>query len=81
MKRPFSTKYCNLAFLHVFYFLNYIIFPKALATPNAAAAAATPIKVTFMAPIIAGWPVTLLLKNPKIKRQMVVSTEEYNNPS
>ena len=37
-------------------------YPTNFAIPNAAAAATRPIAVTFNAPFIGGWPVTLLLK-------------------
>jgi hypothetical protein len=51
------------------------------ATKKAAVAAVTPIIVTFKAPLKSGWPVTLLLKYPKEKRQIIVSKAENTNPS
>ena len=60
---------------------NYIMPANHFATAKAAAAAAKPISITFIAPNTGGCPVTLLLKYPKIKRQMVVNMAEINNPS
>lgn len=53
----------------------------ALATMKAAAAAVMPIKVTFKAPFKGGCPVTLLLKYPKMNRQIMVRIAENIKPS
>ena len=74
---------CNscLYFFSIYCVDYYMALSKNFATPKAAAAANTPIRVTFNAPFIGSCPVTLLLKYPKIKRQRMVNPEETINPS
>ena len=47
---------------------------------KAEAAAIIPMKVTFKAPFIIGWPVTLLLQKPKINKHSTVIMADINNP-
>jgi hypothetical protein len=47
---------------------------------NAAEAATIPINVTFKAPFRGGCPVALLLKYPKMNRQIIVNSAEIHNP-
>src|SRR4051812_47165438 len=54
--------------------------PASFATKNAAAAATAPMTITFTAPLNTGCPVTLLLKAPKIKRQIRAITAENFSP-
>src|SRR5882724_5760474 len=81
----FTLRYSNLPagrqVVVVQYIFQHFYPPNNLATPNAAPAATAPIKVTRRAPYQGCTPVTLLLKNPKIKRQRSVSTTEIFNPS
>jgi len=50
------------------------------AMANAEAAAITPIPVVFKAPANAFSPVSVLLKYPKIMRQIMVMVEDNFNP-
>src|SRR4026208_1406969 len=57
-----------------------LIYPSInLATPNAAPAAAAPISITLNAPHHGCTPVSLLLNQPKTKRQSKVTTKEILN--
>ncbi len=60
---------------------NFRCYPSSnLATPNAAPAAAAPINATRNAPDQGLIPVILLLNQPNIKRQRIVTIAEILNP-